>query len=485
MLKKLMCLALSATIAAGIAACGPEGKSAAGTDGTSAAGANGKGNTTIDIAALSNDQYMESAIEKYKELHPEITINLKTYSVTPDSIEVSEEAGDGSAGEGAGGKKMNKIIMGGNNEKDVEKYVNTLNTEIMTGNAPDIISVDPLPYRKYADKNLLADLGELIQADESFDLSRYYEGILDAVKYKDRLYAFPIKFTLGMLCGDKTVMDDPSTGLDDSKWTWQDFKAIAEKLLSDGSRQDMVALTGVSELELLNYVMGSSYDRFIDTEKKNADFNNPEFKEMLNFCKELLDKKLVNTQTERKMMTGRGNTLFNMREINMPMDYLTLTQMEFNGNGKLYKLPGSGEAGAVSFSSDAMLAISSNSKQKNEAWEFIKYLLSDEVQSGMELIGFPVNKEAVKAAAARAVDIPEKGAVKAMGPDGEIDIKPATEEEVAAMEKMLEDVKRYDGADRAILKIILEEAGAFFKGQKPVEEVAGLIQNRVSTYLKE
>ncbi len=103
----------------------------------------------------------------------------------------------------------------------------------------------------------------------------------------------------------------------------------------------------------------------------------------------------------------------------------------------------------------------------------------------MKLIGFPVNKETVKTAAARAVVIPGKGAIKAMGPGGEINIKPATEKEVAAMEKMLEQVNRYDGADRQILKIILEEAESFFRGRKPAEEAAGLIQNRVSTYLKE
>ena len=184
-------------------------------------------------------------------------------------------------------------------------------------------------------------------------------------------------------------------------------------------------------------------------------------------------------------MTGRGNTLFNMTQVNMPMDFLTMPQMEFNGKGKLYNLPGNGEKETVSFSSNAMFAIYNNSKVKNEAWEFLKYLLSDEIQSGMELTGFPVNKEAAKMAAAKAIEMPTKGVMKARGPDGEIDIKPATEADAAAMEKVLNEVNRYDGADREILKIILEEAESFFKGQKSVDEVTGLIQNRVITYLNE
>ncbi len=89
----------------------------------------------------------------------------------------------------------------------------------------------------------------------------------------------------------------------------------------------------------------------------------------------------------------------------------------------------------------------------------------------MELIGFPVNKETVKTAAARAVVIPGKGAIKAMGPGGEIDIKPATEEDVAAMEKMLEQVNRYDGADRQSLK-------SYWKKRSPSLEAGNRLRKR-------
>lgn len=478
MLKKIICIIMSLTVIIGISACGSGQKSSGNTGST---GENGK--TAISIAALSNDRYLESAIEKYKELHPEIMINLQTYSATPNNTGAVSKSGDAAGGK-SGGKRVNEIIGGAADPKDIEKYVNTLNTEIMTGKAPDIISVDLLPYRKYADKNLLTDLNTLIQSDNSFDMEQYYKGVLDAVKYNDKLFAIPIKFSLDMLCGDKTVLDDPSFGLDDSKWTWQDFKTISEKIINSSGKQDMTALTNVSQLELLNYVMGSSYDRFIDMDKKSADFTNPEFKEILTFCKELLDTKLVDTQTERKM-TGRGNTVFSMSQISRPITYLTMQQSEFNGNGKFYKLPGNGEAEALSFSSDAMFAISNNSAHKEEAWEFIKYLLSDEVQSGMEFSGFPVNKAAAKANASKSSEMIEKGSIKIKTPEGDVNLKPATEKDLTEMEKLIEKVSRYDGSDREILKIILEDADSFFKGIKTVDEAAALIQNRVDTYLKE
>ena len=499
MFKRIICLAISVTIAAGISACGSNGKSANSTEkitNSTEKSANSSDSTdenekTITISTIRSNRYLELAIEKYKEIHPDITVELKAYAASGDvmsgRIDSGEQSNSGKDSQPVG-KDKNIIITGDNDSRDIEKYVNTLNTEIMTGKGPDIISVDMLPYKKYADKNLLADLSALIQSDKGFDINRYYKGILDAVKYKGNLYAFPIKFTFNMLNGDKTNLDDTSAGLDDSKWTWQDFKAIAEKLIAGSNRQDMTALSSVSELELLNYVMGSSYDRFIDMKKKDADFKNPEFAEILNFCKELLDKKLVDTNMESMMTGGRG-VLFYIERIITPMDYMMLPQMQFKGNGKLYRLPGNGGTDGISFSSDAMFAINNNSRYKNEAWEFIKYLLSDEIQSTMELavgaVGFPVNREAAKANALQSLERSRKSVTKTVGPDGEVVLKPATEEDVAAMEKVLEEVSRYDGADRAILKIILEEADSFFKGRKSIEEVTSLMQNRVNTYLKE
>lgn len=40
-------------------------------------------------------------------------------------------------------------------------------------------------------------------------------------------------------------------------------------------------------------------------------------------------------------------------------------------------------------------------------------------------------------------------------------------------------------SDSAILDIVMEEAAAFFAGDKTEDEVAGLIQNRVNIYLSE
>ena len=61
-----------------------------------------------------------------------------------------------------------------------------------------------------------------------------------------------------------------------------------------------------------------------------------------------------------------------------------------------------------------------------------------------------------------------------------------TQEEVDTIMELMNDAKpvSYNGNDE-ITQIINEEAEAFFKGQKSVDEVAGIIQNRVNNYVGE
>ena len=54
----------------------------------------------------------------------------------------------------------------------------------------------------------------------------------------------------------------------------------------------------------------------------------------------------------------------------------------YNDQIRLLNYPSSGQVKGGVFDSDALFSINSNSKNKDIAWEFLKFLLSDEVQSG-------------------------------------------------------------------------------------------------------
>ena len=73
-----------------------------------------------------------------------------------------------------------------------------------------------------------------------------------------------------------------------------------------------------------------------------------------------------------------------------------------------------------------------------------------------------------------------------LGESWEYEYRPVTKEEVELVEKLLNGATTVSyGMDNELNKIIFEEAHSYFIGDKSVDEVAGIIQNRVNLYIKE
>jgi hypothetical protein len=70
--------------------------------------------------------------------------------------------------------------------------------------------------------------------------------------------------------------------------------------------------------------------------------------------------------------------------------------------------------------------------------------------------------------------------------DFEVDIKPATQEDVDTVKDLINNITAVDGAiTDDILSIIEEDTASYFAGQKSAEEVAQTIQSRIQIYLSE
>ena len=67
----------------------------------------------------------------------------------------------------------------------------------------------------------------------------------------------------------------------------------------------------------------------------------------------------------------------------------------------------------------------------------------------------------------------------------EVTVAPPTEEKISGWMDYLKSITCADTVDEEIYNVIVEEAGAFFAGQKTVQDVAKTIQGRVWIYLAE
>ncbi|MCD8325914.1 MAG: hypothetical protein LUC90_04270 [Lachnospiraceae bacterium] len=157
-----------------------------------------------------------------------------------------------------------------------------------------------------------------------------------------------------------------------------------------------------------------------------------------------------------------------------------------------------GESGVSSLIiSCGSFAISSSGNVKG-AWEFVKMFLSEEEQMPDDDLlfsyGIPVLKAAVKEVTDRMTQLDYHTV------DGEkvyyayetsvggvvMEIEPASQEQAGRWYEYLCSVnRRLSWNYEDVMSIVLEETGAYFAGQKSAEDVAQIIQSRVSIMLSE
>ncbi|MFL0166286.1 ABC transporter substrate-binding protein [Candidatus Clostridium helianthi] len=468
--KKLTCLGLVVLTAIGTVGCKSTANNSSAT--------NTSGDNTLTISVITKDNYLDTAIKKYQEQHPGTIINVKEY--TSDPLQGGNEG------------KVSRRVEDEKSE-DIEKYVTAMNTELMSGKGTDIISLNTLPYEKYIDKNLLANLSDMIKDDKSFDLNNYYSNVLDAMKYNGNLYSFPLSININVLEANKALLDKYNIKVDDDKWNWNDFEGIAANIV-DGSKKDgmqgIYALSGVDGSMLVSYLVSENYNKFADKNKKTLSFDSKEFIDILNLAKSMIDKNYVNTDTtdgKTDDLTNRGGVVFSPTKLSMYFD-LMLTKQVYEGGVDFLKYPGEGDN--LSFTATATFGINNKSSNKDLAWDFLKFLVSDEMMSESSWTSFPIKKTASSKAAQDTIDMSKK----AIGNDklkfankGQVIkiTKPLTEEDVNIVPELISKAKKYAPVDQKVLNIVQEESKDFFDGQKTADATAKTIQDRVSTYINE
>lgn len=379
-------------------------------------------------------------------------------------------------------------------EKSYENYKTVLNTEIMAGKGPDIFSINGLPYEKFIYRNSFADLSELMEKDKSFDSGKFYTNILDALKYKGRLYMFPVSFSFNSLIANESLLESKSIVIDDSKWTWKDFDSILQKFTENSGNKKTAkysALPDIASSQLLDLVMNGSYGRFIDLENRKSSFTDPEFTQMLNIVRTYGGKAAGKVSYKRYFESiTRGTLAFDLHYIYDYMGYAMVKGMSGNAKLSMLRFPEDSNTRKGAFSSNSIYAINAKSANKDGAFEFLKYLVSDEMQTDGNMTGFAINKHAQKKRAAAVNDYinsGKAGTIGVGGPDGSItyQARPLTAGEIDIIDRYIDSLGFYSNDDSEIMKIIEDESKAFLSGMKTAEDTSSFIQQRVDTYLGE
>lgn len=410
---------------------------------------------TIVFSTFFEDEFFVEAKKKYEAKHPHITIE---YSYI-DSDDATGEA-----------KR--------------EEFIKKTNTAMLSGNGPDLIQMDQLPIGKYVNKNLLADMGKMMDNDPTFKKEDYFTNVLDGSKVNGSLYGMPLNFFMYGFIGNETVIKKSGVAFEDHNWSWNQFFEAAEGLKAYGDPNYSYSLAANPE-GLLNDIVMDQYISFVDEPNGKAKFDSDYFIQLLKQVKGLYDKGIATSENVR--------SIFREEQINSPSDYLLALKLSENTakgyesyrfKSKLYSSPkGEGQEMGGYFRGYKTMGINEKSSVKEEAWDFVKFMLSEEMQ-GSKSTGFPLNKEVYKQ---QVTQLLKDGKVEDH-PDGFLSglVFTITAQDIEGLDIFLEQAKYPVAFNRdQVQEIIAQESKAYFSGQKSAEAVAKLLQNRISLYLNE
>ncbi|MCI8402231.1 MAG: extracellular solute-binding protein [Lachnospiraceae bacterium] len=362
--------------------------------------------------------------------------------------------------------------------EDYQTGLSQLNADIISGNPPDLIDLGDsgIYVDNFIAKGILTDLTPFLEQDGTLNREDLIENVVSVYERDGKLYGIAPSFGISTLVGKAADL-----GQRDG-WTIQDVK---ELMASRPAGTEL--LESASKEYLLSLLLSGGLDGFVDPEKGECSFDSAEFSELLEFVNQFPSQETVETgertaNIQEKLSEGR--LLLSSMSMHSVQDY-QYQQFLYNEPITCIGYPTADGAQGSRLRPSQGIGISEKSQQKEGAWAFISMLLSEENQESISF-GFPIRSEALEKVLARSMEENEMMSAVIFSDGGSMYAsRPATQEQVDAVRKIILSSRGSIHADSEIMDIISEEAASYFAGQKSVSEVVDIIQSRVQLYISE
>ena len=230
-------------------------------------------------------------------------------------------------------------------------------------------------------------------------------------------------------------------------------------------------------------------DRFIVNGK--ADFSGPEFAEIAEFVKNNVHEKALSLDAEMSDERSQQNErIARLTNYTLITSYLEGVN-ELQGANAFLGIPSSDGRGPMACCRISA-SVSAQAVNTNACIDFVKILLSDEIQYDMSKTGaFSLSREAYRKAGSIILDY-------CNGPRGSMAFQKTditgkqitrttdfTKDDLDNLEKIISSCTHFNSADASINMILIEEMPAYFLGQKDLDSVVKIAQDRAQKVLDE
>lgn len=372
-----------------------------------------------------------------------------------------------------------EIINYLDNYSDPFEALNQIKIEISAGKGPDMINFGRQYSPIEASSGMMADLYPLMQNDGSFESQDFYYNILESFKVGESLYVLVPSYRIDSYATANSEL----SGLER-----MDIKQLVDayNMMDDES----VLFPGETKKAVFGMICYGSLENYIDWGEGICHFNGDSFKEILHFANQFpLNLNMANDYSTKATFTEGRALLYPVSIDNV---YGTTRIRMLYGETPTYiGYPLDSSSGNMAAIVDIAIGISSTSKNKEEAWGFLRSLLDSEFQDNTEN-GLPLRisslEQKLEGALKAEFDSNNEMVVKErLIFDGEdpVNIYEISNEDAGMLKSIISKIEFNAAIDYSLYNIMLEEADYLFNDNRNVDDVANIIQNRVSIYINE
>lgn len=376
---------------------------------------------------------------------------------------------------------------------------------ILAKESIDLIDLYGINVENLARQGVFEDLAPYLEQSETFEPSDFLEGILDVYSFGGMLVGIPEKFILRTVVGDKSLFGD------EGRLTLDGLLAAAEG--SPGTYPfDAIARDIITREEMMQYIMLFNEDVFIDWGTGECRFDSEQFKDLLEFCRRLPGSATGNdpgvyaaeaSVSWNEILSERarnGQVLFVIANMWTFKEFRSYVKI-FGENTACVGFPtADGRGGTLLFPENAF-GIAAVSANKSGAWAFIESVLgqTEERVESSELYfdayysgRFPARKDILDAMIEEEAENDRWNLAKGRLPSvvyengWKLTGGTITRDEINVIMDLIKEAKPFYAVEEdAVFQIIHEEAEAYYSGQKRIEDVITIIQNRTQVYVDE
>ncbi|MBD5528614.1 MAG: extracellular solute-binding protein [Lachnospiraceae bacterium] len=381
-----------------------------------------------------------------------------------------------------------------------EDAMKVLSTELATGNGPDVLLLDDLPYDTYVEKGVLADLTETLDGTGE----RYMDAVRESYRRDTPQgrgqYAMPMSLTVPVLMGEKNKIQNVSN-----------LEQLADLMEQSRAAQPEGTLLGFNRaenaLELL--AIGSTGDWM----NESGGIDSEGVKNFLTQARRIYNAEISGLTAKEiegmeqlqsyingvpQVWTQAGYQVQNAMYFHQPFalgmlnssmsvmgDYsMTAVVMSMQN---MVMVPMSGENGFIGQASN-ILAVNEASKVKEQALEFVAYALSKQFCSENYMRAGSTNWDVLE----EQIRKNEEDGISAFMSFEDIDGKPQlievenpSEEELAALRQILEACQGVSQCDSRVYDAVIEVGAYALTDKLTIDEAVKEIEKKVSLYLAE